>query len=179
MGSPSRVGEKLFIGLIAPHVDLRFGRWLYGYRTRNIGEIGCCSIIHTWYLDLGTQHVQTELSTPIRGKKSRLIKRYQLQNPHTNETPDATYPIRYPVETKRQRASRCPCKFVQIQVHHFSTDGINNPPSIAFCTACASCSSFSLRSTSRSSSPSVSSLPKSHVSFIVRVRPRRSSAARI
>lgn len=44
-------GEKLFIGLIAPHVDLRFGRWLYGYRTRNIGEIGCCSIIHTYILE--------------------------------------------------------------------------------------------------------------------------------
>lgn len=52
------------------------------------------------------------------------------------------------------------------------------PSSITFCTASASHSNSSLRLISRSSSPSVSSFPKSQVSFMARVRERMSSAAR-
>ena len=51
--------------------------------------------------------------------------------------------------------------------------------SMTFCTASASPSNSSLRLISRSSSPSVSSFPKSQISFIARVRERMSSAARI
>lgn len=52
------------------------------------------------------------------------------------------------------------------------------PDSIALFTACISLSNCSRLLTSRSSSPRVSSLPNNHVSFIVRVSARISSAER-